>query len=199
MNERYLYRGKSLDNHGSEIKKGDWVIGGFVENHHAMDSDVAPSIYYTGGGFYFVKIDPDTVGQCTGRSDKNGKLIFEGDFIENFTDIFEIKYCQTEAAFRKYLKLEKYKIKGFYRKTSGSVPFFGEDPKKLKIISNIYDDPELIERIYYEFCHPGICEHCIVIGKGIGWCDIRNKTVRKDRLPTIDFMGEACPYVKKRF
>ena len=35
---------------------------------------------------------PETIGQCTGLKDKNGKLIFDGDIIEKQNQKFVIKY-----------------------------------------------------------------------------------------------------------
>lgn len=75
MNERYLFRGKTVDG-----VRPHFVIGHYVSIPRPMIVSDKPKI---GGGWDFDDVDPDTVGQCTGLCDKNGKLIFEGDIIGN--------------------------------------------------------------------------------------------------------------------
>ena len=51
------------------------------------------------GRIYFrFRVDPATVGQCTGLKDKNGKLIFEGDIVKTNSGIFEIRCRRTYNA-----------------------------------------------------------------------------------------------------
>ena len=68
-----LFRGKRLDN-------GEWVEGFYNfckkrtgENIHFIRPIGAQDAF---------QVDPDTVGECTGIPDKNGKRIFEGDIVK---------------------------------------------------------------------------------------------------------------------
>ena len=67
---------------------------------------------------------PETVGQWTGLEDKNGVKIFEGDIMNNVGNVVE--YC------------------------SDGFCINGDSPLSLwtrtKIIGNVYDNPELLER-----------------------------------------------------
>lgn len=70
-----LYRGKRSN--------GEWVEGFYMnlggKYHYILDG----KLDITGGFPDLVKyeVDPDTVGECTGDTDKNGKLIFEDDVV----------------------------------------------------------------------------------------------------------------------
>ena len=125
-----LFRGKRVYN-------GEWVEG------YAFDDDLIESnkmfIGYiviengmaTGQNFY--EVIPETVGQYTGLTDKNGKKIFEGDIILYGFIPCVVKYDIENARFMLYEK-------GVYLRNG-----FNIDTMKLKeVIGNIHDNPELL-------------------------------------------------------
>lgn len=82
MDERFLYRGKRKDN-------GAWVTGYYVFTRKSsgvfgqMISEFnfdRHLIIELRGKLH--EVIPETVGQCTGLKDKNGKLIFQGDILK---------------------------------------------------------------------------------------------------------------------
>ena len=80
MQERYLFRGKRLDN-------GKWVVG--LPSRRSYDGPEITAIllddwFETDIGAMFnhsEPIDPSTIGQCTGERDKTGSFIYEGDIL----------------------------------------------------------------------------------------------------------------------
>lgn len=124
-----LFRGKRIANN-------KWVFGDFLHlpSGNAILSDKG-----------FAIIEPETVGQFTGLTDKNGKKIFEGDIINYEYETFDkqkilvkyvIQYNADEARFRAEL-------------TNDGIIYdlltFRETQKRAEVIGNIYDNEELWE------------------------------------------------------
>lgn len=70
-----LFRGKRIDN-------DEWVYGQYAYLLNARTEDGEPIKHMIVDGTPFGQtVDPSTVGQYTGLTDKNGTRIFEGDII----------------------------------------------------------------------------------------------------------------------
>lgn len=118
-----LFRGKPLGNlHGKFIYGSLGVI----------DTDLC-AIYHC---FEFnddemLLVDPETVGQYTGLTDKNGKKIFEGDIV---------KYKNSSPCQIAYIDSQFVMMwKNFYRN------FEQVYDDEIEVIGNIYDNPEMLE------------------------------------------------------
>lgn len=126
MNREILFRGKRLDN-------GEWVYGGIrivQGRYYIIPEDSNPF------GF---EVDPATVGQYTGLTDKNGNKIFEGDIIkcnnmvEEFVGLVDWDTCNPSMCIR-------YKsIRGFNRV---EYDFIKCGNMTIVILGNVHDNPD---------------------------------------------------------
>ena len=84
-------------------------------------------------------VDPETVGQYTGKNDMKGKKMYEGDFFIEppFKEKYEIVYDWSEFCWLK-ISLKKYE-NGRYKTPLKN---FNRQPL---IIGNKWDNPELLE------------------------------------------------------
>ena len=122
-----LFRGKRVGDY-------DWAYGCYykqtafygdpVEVHNIITSQ--EDLEYD-MAMEYTSVVPETVGQFTGLTDKNGKKIFEGD-------ILEFRRGRTHA-----VKFED----GAYIFTGTAIPVRYAD--KFKVIGNIHDNPELLK------------------------------------------------------
>ena len=122
-----IYRGKTKD--------GEWEYGGVViyekDAFIITKEDFSWSIMGDRGDYdgCITPVLPETVGQYTGLTDRNGKKIFEGDIVKNeFGEIDKVAFL-----FGRFVPFNRYPE---YR------CFFCE---RCEVIGNIHDYPELLE------------------------------------------------------
>ena len=129
MNERFLFRGRRYDN-------GEWITGWITSQFKKFTEGkvltcIKSNVF--GGGEHLV--NTETVGQCTGLKDKNGKLIFEGDIVKNKA-WYVIKYENGGYGLSAFGKTKPIPIMGHWN--------FNSD--EIEVIGNIHDNPELLQR-----------------------------------------------------
>ena len=125
-----LFRGKRTDN-------GEWVKGYYCNCVKAVGMETIPSIQQTDdNSLYFREVIPETVGQFTGLTDKNGKKIFEGDIVKVKTEYVD-----------ETIYLVAYRDCGFkliYRPSNGVVNLTNNKSRNIEVIGNKWDNPELL-------------------------------------------------------
>ena len=153
--DKNTYRGKRKDN-------GEWVQGSLLYDRENNEAFIAVS--FEDRAAYLNEVIPETVGQCTGLEDKNGKAIFEGDIFEFPDEVWWSCYtsCGTEYD---SCEVKNYGVIGFcdyfgrfdfvrYKFNENSVEAdlhenremeFHEFVCELEIIGNIHDNPEILE------------------------------------------------------
>ena len=127
-----LFRGKIIE--PCEYQ-GQWLEGFYaVENGKPF---IAIPKENGLNGFY---CDPETVGQYTGLTDKNGARIFDGDIVSgHLDDLFPEDESRYEIAWIDY---------GWHlTNLDGTVDTAEQDwvNQNFEVIGNIYDNPELVE------------------------------------------------------
>lgn len=133
-----IFRGNLKDN-------GESIFGYYFQKQNPFSADGFPITHYISDCPPFgAEVDPETVGQFTGLTDKNGKKIFEGDFVtqnwydhdEPSDDSFgEVVFCEYDCSFS-VMDIQK----------DGIVPLGRCHAYhwEAEVIGNIHDNPELL-------------------------------------------------------
>lgn len=130
-----LFKAKRKDN-------GEWVEGYYLNvakiNHFictgkiklngAVKGILAPEMY---------EIDPDTLCQYTGLTDKNGEKIWENDIVDTFEE-------SSKEFLRNVVKFKDGCFKVF-KKHYLSMHMDSYERTDLKVVGNIFDNADLLE------------------------------------------------------
>ena len=126
-----LFRGKRLHDN-------KWIYGNFVSDCEGNPHIIEPRFFCEDGHHLQyedntdtpVFIIPETVGQYTGLTDKNGVRIFEGDIVRYEDDIGYVIYNGDDARFLV---------------DSPNMYISMDYSNEFEVIGNIHDNPELLE------------------------------------------------------
>lgn len=119
------FRGKRLDNN-------EWEYG-YLCRYGFAGKEKYYIIPYYASALYAFEVDSETVEQFTGSDDKNEKGIFEGDICKYNNYIGLISFDEEKSMFI------------FTYGGDIEIDFSFISAKKLEVIGNIHDKPELLE------------------------------------------------------
>ena len=134
-----LFRGKRIDN-------GEWVEGYLAaydmicpSHTYPVDTVSATGLFYGLTPYVgFVDIDPATIGEYTGLTDKNGERIFEGDILEHHAQ-GDIIVNRGEVGWDERHGMWVHKL------NTMTPSFYMHNHAAVEVIGNIHDNPELLE------------------------------------------------------
>ena len=146
MEDRYLFKAKRTDN-------GEWVIGNLITNVFFRLGQSIPYILCSDKAEYdcfedfteengIFEVRPDTICQCTGLKDKNGKLIWENDVV-GFWDTYSTENGQAEMDCIGKVVWDDETIS--FQVTNRLSAESYEVLDECSVIGNIFDNPELLE------------------------------------------------------
>ena len=168
MNREILFKGFHPCENGRDrgFINGEWINGKWVEGNHLYDEMTDKHYIIPFGNInesqkvgqegccYCVgfEVIPETVGQYTGVTDKNGKKIFEGDIVKTHY----ANTNKTEFVEQVIFEGGSFRAKTKYTDNSShsallynGVPHLAIDKSaymdSIEVIGNIHDNPELLE------------------------------------------------------
>ena len=125
MKREILFRGKSK-------RTGEWVFGNLFDKDTKGRTHIGTTVRRC------FDIDPETVGQFTGMTDKNGTKIFEGDIVRHIdTTCHVVEVVNSEV----YFDTEMLEFGFRYSNELFHCQFNNE----FEVIGNIYDNKELLK------------------------------------------------------
>lgn len=124
MLERHLFKAKRMDN-------GEWIKGGLCETPWGRSFIITNEL---GEVPDTIKVNPDTICQCTGLKDHDGNLIYENDLVASEDETCVIKWDEESARYLMVLIDDGLE---------GACNSFWT--KIVKVVGNVVDNPELLE------------------------------------------------------
>ena len=127
-----LFKAKRKDN-------GKWVEG-YYQKRFDLDGSEQHLIFWSKSYtvWEYAEINPDTICQYTGLTDKNGKRIWENDIVEErhrgvITMRYHVLWDFKETSWM------------FETKSSARYGIYAINQRKFEVVGNIFDNPDLLE------------------------------------------------------
>ena len=134
MNREIKFRGKRLTD-------GNWIYGDFFRNRglsFIASDGIAENPLATWRDY---NVAPETVGQFTGKYDKNGKEIYEGDIVKTK----EYGKFLGDKNFSGYDHFEVHFKNGGFRLENEERIFNLTNNSHLEVVGNVHDNPSLLK------------------------------------------------------
>ena len=119
MEDRYLFKAKRLDNHY-------WILG-FLSVNKTGKYFIRP---ICGSALSSEEVDKNTICQCTGLKDRNGKLIWENDIVKCEVGTAKVIWDKSEWRIE-WIRDDLWRKDLFY--------WAKEDKQGIEVIGNIFD------------------------------------------------------------
>lgn len=145
MSREILFKAKRKN--WRELPKEEWwVEGNLITNEREEGTAYIGYIFDVHNGviedFDIVEVDPETLCQYTGKTDKNEKKIWENDIVRTS------KFGKDDGNGHNYAGFDVFVVKW----DNGGFALFNKrrrfnlrtDEKSYEVIGNIYDNPELL-------------------------------------------------------
>lgn len=133
MDNRFLSRAKRKED-------GKWMIG-YYQKRYEIDGSEQHLIFFAKSQtvWEYAEIDPETLCQCSGISDKNEKLIWENDIVKDKRMKYRVIWSKEEGSWA-------------LQSDSGAMYGIGSlNSKVYEVIGNIFDDANIMEEEKVEF------------------------------------------------
>ena len=126
---------------GKKVTDGEWVYGYYVQTNDFLDEikhnlifEVDSVDYYCSEFAGVHEVDPQTVDQYTGLTDKNGAKIFEKDIVEADFGIAGMNKLVVEFETGAFYLCHNARLMYLLRNWHDYV----------EVVGNLYDNPELL-------------------------------------------------------